>query len=79
MVVSSAFLGVLATPYRAGLPYAVLRTGLRARAAAAADRNMSDKLDEIRKTSHWLRQDAITAELLDVVIGSEAILEPASR
>ncbi|MDH3282457.1 MAG: F0F1 ATP synthase subunit gamma, partial [Gammaproteobacteria bacterium] len=48
--------------------------GARLRIMESADHNIADKLDETRKTALWQRQDAITSELLDVVIGSEAIL-----
>lgn len=39
-----------------------------------ADHNIGDKLDELRRQEHALRQETITEELLDVVTGSEAIL-----
>lgn len=47
--------------------------GARLRVMEAADRNIGDKLDQLRRHEHVLRQEAITAELLDVVTGSEAI------
>jgi F0F1-type ATP synthase gamma subunit len=39
-----------------------------------ANHNIGDKLDELRRNERTLRQEAITSELIDVVIGSEAIL-----
>jgi F-type H+-transporting ATPase subunit gamma len=39
-----------------------------------ADHNIGDKLDELGRQEHTLRQEAITEELLDVITGSEAIL-----
>lgn len=40
----------------------------------AADHNIGDRLDKLSHEQRSQRQSAITAELLDVVIGSEAIL-----
>ncbi len=48
----------------------------RLRAMAAADHNIADKLTELRRRENVLRQEAITAELLDVVTGAEAIMAP---
>ena len=48
--------------------------GARLHAMEAADHNIGDKLEVLRRQEHVLRQEAITAELLDVVTGSEAIL-----
>lgn len=48
--------------------------GTRLRVMESADHNIGDKLDDLRRTEHALRQEAITSELLDVVIGSEAVL-----
>jgi F-type H+-transporting ATPase subunit gamma len=39
----------------------------------AADRNISDKLEELRRKERTLRQETITTELLDVVVGAEAV------
>lgn len=46
----------------------------RLRVMESADRNIGDQLDALRRRERALRQEAITAELLDVVTGSEAIL-----
>jgi F-type H+-transporting ATPase subunit gamma len=51
--------------------------GARLRAMETADHNMGDRLDELQKRARTLRQEAITAELLDVVTGAEAILSGA--
>jgi F-type H+-transporting ATPase subunit gamma len=40
----------------------------------AADRNIDDKLADLTRRARTVRQNAITAELLDVVTGAEAIL-----
>jgi len=46
----------------------------RLRVMQTADHNIGDKLDELGRAEHSLRQAEITAELLDVVTGAEAIL-----
>ena len=43
----------------------------------AAERNIGERLDEFRAEYHRLRQTAITAELLDIVSGFEALTGPA--
>lgn len=48
--------------------------GTRLRVMESADHNIGDKLEDLRRTEHALRQEAITSELLDVVVGSEAVL-----
>lgn len=53
--------------------------GARLRVMESADRNVGDKLDGLQRQERNLRQESITAELLDVVIGSEAILTDARR
>ena len=40
-----------------------------------ADRNIGDKLDAMHHDERRLRQEAITSELIDVVVGAEAVLE----
>ena len=42
-----------------------------------ASKNISDKLDELRRKERTLRQETITTELLDVVVGALAVTEPA--
>jgi F-type H+-transporting ATPase subunit gamma len=41
----------------------------------AAERNIEDRLDNLRNTYHRLRQSQITSELLDVMAGFEAARE----
>ncbi len=53
--------------------------GARLHVMVTADHNIGEKLDELRRKAYSLRQDAITSEMLDVVTGSEAILESGSR
>jgi F-type H+-transporting ATPase subunit gamma len=53
--------------------------GARLRVMESADHNINDKLDELRRQEHSLRQEAITEELLDVVTGSEAVLSGDGR
>ncbi|WP_161973796.1 F0F1 ATP synthase subunit gamma [Hwanghaeella grinnelliae] len=47
--------------------------GARLRVMESADRNIDKKLHGLRRDEHAQRQEAITAELLDVVVGVEAI------
>lgn len=47
----------------------------RLAAMSAAHDNIERKLDELTKTEHQLQQEAVTTELLDVVVGSEALLK----
>jgi F-type H+-transporting ATPase subunit gamma len=49
--------------------------GARLRVMEAADHNIGDKLENLTRTERALRQEAITAELLDVTTGAEAVLE----
>jgi len=51
--------------------------GARLRVMERADHNIGDKLEEMQRKEHALRQEVITAELLDVVTGSEAIFGAA--
>ena len=47
--------------------------GARLQVMSAADRNIGDRLEGLGRQFHHLRQEAITAELLDVVTGAEAV------
>jgi F-type H+-transporting ATPase subunit gamma len=49
--------------------------GARLQIMEAADRTIGDKLEDLRRRERSLRQEAITAELLDVVTGAEAVLD----
>jgi F-type H+-transporting ATPase subunit gamma len=46
---------------------------------SAANKNISEKLEDLRRKERTLRQETITTELLDVVVGAEAVLEPEGR
>jgi F-type H+-transporting ATPase subunit gamma len=48
--------------------------GARLQVMEAADRNIADKLDTLTRRERAVRQDAITAELLDVITGAEAVM-----
>lgn len=48
--------------------------GARLQVMDAADRNIDGKLDRLSRQARSLRQEAITAELLDLITGAEAIL-----
>jgi F-type H+-transporting ATPase subunit gamma len=45
----------------------------------AANQNISDKLKELHRKERTLRQETITTELLDVVVGAEAVIEARGR
>jgi F-type H+-transporting ATPase subunit gamma len=47
--------------------------GARLQVMSAADHNIGDKLETLGRQHNHLRQEAITAELLDVVTGAEAV------
>jgi len=49
--------------------------GARLQVMKAADRNIDNKLADLTRRTRQVRQRAITAELLDVVTGAEAILQ----
>jgi F-type H+-transporting ATPase subunit gamma len=45
----------------------------RLRVLTEADRNIGDKIEELQRMARQLRQETITAELLDIVVGAEAV------
>jgi F-type H+-transporting ATPase subunit gamma len=45
----------------------------RLRTMDAASRNIDDRLDRLRRDAHVARQEEMTADMLDVVTGAEAI------
>jgi len=49
--------------------------GARLQVMKAADRNIDDKLSDLTRRARSVRQEVITAELLDIVTGAEAILQ----
>lgn len=52
--------------------------GARLRVMEAADRNIDDKLGSLTQLARSQRQEAITAELLEVITGAEAVMGPPS-
>jgi F-type H+-transporting ATPase subunit gamma len=60
---------------RAAMESLASENGARLRVMEAANHNIADKLDDLRRREHSLRQEVITEELLDVVTGAEAILQ----
>ena len=65
--------------YRIAVGMYASESGARLRVMGTADQNIGDKLEDLQRREHSLRQEAITSELLDVVTGSEAILGDVSR
>lgn len=53
--------------------------GARLRVMETADQNIGDKLEVLHRSANAMRQEVITSELLDVITGSEAILNSANR
>lgn len=43
---------------------------------SAASQNITEKLEELHRKERNLRQETITTELLDVVVGAEAVIAP---
>lgn len=64
---------LLAEITRAAVEALASENGARLQAMEAADRNIGDALDDLRLTANALRQQTITDELLDVVVGAEAV------
>lgn len=63
---------------RAVMESLVSENGARLQVMGAADHNIGDKLEDLGREEQILRQEAISSELLDVIVGSEAILESGS-
>lgn len=47
----------------------------RLRVLDAADHNIGDKIDELESVARQIRQETITAELLEIVVGAEAVVK----
>ncbi len=45
----------------------------------AANKNIADKVDDLHRKERSLRQETITTELLDVVVGAEAVIASERR
>lgn len=61
--------------YRAAAESLASENASRLQSMQAAEKNIEDRLTDLNAHYHRERQDAITAELLDVVAGSEALAE----
>lgn len=62
------------TLYRAGAESLVSEDASRLAAMQSAERNIKERLDELNTQYHHQRQHSITAELLDIVAGFEAVM-----
>jgi len=70
---------LLAEISRALIESLIAENRIRLGVLTAADKNVSDKKEELRRKAWTLRQETITAELLDVVVGAEAVTDPAGH
>lgn len=57
---------------RAGAESLAAEHAMRLAAMQAAERNIEERLDDVRQSVRQVRQDSITTELLDIVTGFEA-------
>jgi F-type H+-transporting ATPase subunit gamma len=64
---------LFAVLYQALVESLAAENASRLRSMQAAERNIEERLDELRGRYHRARQSAITAELLDIVVGSESL------
>ncbi len=64
---------LLAEISRALIEALIEENEIRLGVLTAANKNISDKLEELRRKERTLRQETITTELLDVVVGAEAV------
>lgn len=67
-----------ATLYRASVESLASENAARLAAMQAAEKNIQDRLDEIRGDYNHLRQTSITAELLDIISGFEALVSSSN-
>jgi F-type H+-transporting ATPase subunit gamma len=65
--------------YRAVAEAKTAEHGARLSAMQAAEQNIADRLDHLRMEYHQQRQAEITAELLDVISGFEALSDATDR
>lgn len=65
---------LLAEVTRAVMESLASENGARLHVMESADRNIDNRLERLSSQAHTLRQEAITAELLDLMTGAEAIL-----
>jgi len=66
---------LFAALYQALVESLAAENASRLRSMQAAEKNVEERLDELRGRYHRARQSAITAELLDIVVGSESLSE----
>ncbi len=59
--------------YQAFIESLAAENGMRLQSMEAAKQNIDDTKAQLRRRANQLRQDAITAELLDVIAGAEAV------
>ncbi|MBN1919406.1 MAG: F0F1 ATP synthase subunit gamma [Verrucomicrobia bacterium] len=59
--------------YRAFVESLAAENGMRLQSMEAAKQNIDDTKSQLRQRAQQLRQDAITAELLDIIAGAEAV------
>ncbi len=66
---------LLAEISRALIEALIEENQIRLGVLTAADKNVSDKKEQLRRKERTLRQETITTELLDVVVGAFAVTE----
>jgi F-type H+-transporting ATPase subunit gamma len=64
---------------RALIESLIAENEIRLGVLTAANKNISDRLEELRRKERTLRQETITTELLDVVVGAEAVIGSKAR
>jgi F0F1-type ATP synthase gamma subunit len=62
----------MAKVMRALMESSVVENATRLRILTNADRKIDEKMEALRQEARRLRQQSITAELLDILIGAEA-------
>jgi F-type H+-transporting ATPase subunit gamma len=70
---------LLAEIGRALIEALIVENEIRLGVLTAANKNISDKLGELHRNEQTLRQETITTELLDVVVGAEAVIGSKDR
>lgn len=66
---------LFASLYRACVESLASENASRLRSMQAAEKNIQERIEDLTGLYHRERQASITAELLDVVAGSEALAE----
>lgn len=70
---------VFASLFKASAEAMVTENAARLALMQQADQSVEDRLEVLRSDANALRQDGITTELLDVIIGFEALKKPRRR